>query len=157
MESIKNARHMSEVIIAASKQCMKEKCRIGVAFANKESVERLVSSGLVSDLTCVSFTRGMLRTRFKNQSIINFFDMSIERMLGQRYDYILMDSQLSDDAKIVLRTTTFKPAGFKLGKNTPLIETSKDERKNIVQEFILADKWPLLKNNNRKLTRRVME
>ena len=91
----------------------------------------------------------MLRVCFQHDtssySIIDFFALDIPRMCGKRYDYILMDSQICEEGKIILKACTVRYFGFSLGKDVPVFKRHRDRRKNVVQEFALADEWPLLK------------
>ena len=148
MKKIKNAKSISDLIVAVSKQAKKEPCHIGVVFANSADVEKLLLTRLVADLPWKSWSNNMLKVRFQldisSYSTIDFFAMDIPRMCGKRLDYILMDAKICEEGKMVLRTCTIKYFGFSLGKDGPVFKKQKDKRKNIIQEFTLAEEWPLL-------------
>jgi hypothetical protein len=148
MKKIKNAKSISDLIVAVSKQAKKEPCRIGVVFSDSSDVEKLLLSRLVVDLPWKSWSNNMLKVRLQldasSYSAIDFFAMDIPRMRGKRYDYILMDSKICDEGKAVLRACTVKYFGFFLGKDMPQAKRQKDKRKNAIQEFTLAEEWPLL-------------
>lgn len=147
MKKIKYAKSISDLIVTISKQALKEPCHIGVVFSNSADVKKLLTSGLVTDLPWQNWSNNMLRVRFQHDtsscSTIEFFAIDIPRMHGKRFDYILMDSRLTDDEKLVLKCTTFRGCGFLVGDKSKL-RTHKDKRKNIIQEFTLAEEWPLL-------------
>ena len=148
MKKIKRAKSISDLIVAVSKQAKKEPCHIGVVFSDSADVEKLLLSKLVVDLPWKSWSNNMLRTRIQldisSYSTIDFFAVDIPRMRGKRYDYILMDSKICEEGKIVLKACTVKYFGFSLGKDGPVFKKQKDRRKNVVQEFTLAEEWPLL-------------
>ena len=148
MKKIKRAKSISDLIVAVSKQALKEPCRIGVAFSDSADVEKLLMSGLVTDLPWQSWSNNMLKVCIQHDippnSTIEIFAMDIPRMCGKRFDYILMDSKICEEGKMVLRACTVKYFGFSMGKNGPVFKRQKDKRKNIIQEFTLAEEWPLL-------------
>jgi hypothetical protein len=145
MKKIKRAKSISDLVVIVSKQALKEPCHIGVVFSNSTDVEKLLMSGLVTDLPWKSWSNNMLEVRFQldvsSYSTIEFFAMDVMRMCGKRYDYILIDSTLSDEAKIIARAMTVK--GHFFVKNDKVCYR-RDRRKNTIQEFTLAEEWPLL-------------
>lgn len=148
MKKIKYAKSFSDLVVIVSKQALKEPCRIGVVFSDSADVKKLLLSRLVIDLPWKSWSNNMLRVRFQHDissySTIDFFAMDIPRMCGKRYDYILMDSKICEEGKIVLKACTVKYFGFSMGKTGAVFKRPKDRRKNIIQEFTLAEEWPLL-------------
>ena len=133
------------MITTAIAQCEGETCKVGIAFANKYDVVKLSKSGLIPDLPYVCIVRGGIHGVFGNRSTIDIFDMQTAAMMcGKRYDYILMDSQICEEGKIILKACTVKYFGFCLGKDGPKEKRIKDKRKNVVQEFTLSEEWPLL-------------
>lgn len=147
MKRIKCAKDVFDLISIATKQCNEEKCRVGVVFADTSYVELLKISPIELFLPDSTYSNGVIRARIGRESdysIIDFFAMDIPRMCGKRYDYILMDSQIGEEGKRVLGACTVKYFGFHLGKNGPKEKRLKDKRKNIIQEFTLAEEWPLL-------------
>ena len=146
MKNIKRANDIFDLISIATKQCKREHCRVGVVFTDTSYVEKLKLSGIELLLPDLSFSNGVLRTRIKRDtdySTIDFFAMDIPRMHGKRFDYLLIDSRLTDEEKIVLKCTTFRGCGFFVGDKGKF-RTHKDRRKNVVQEFTLAEEWPFL-------------
>jgi hypothetical protein len=97
-----------------------------------------VSSQIATDLTWIKHSNNYLLTAFPNGSRLRLFTLNPVAIRGQRYDYILMDSNLTDEEKCICRSCTCSNTAFKLGKGIPF-KTPKDKRKNIVQEFTLAD------------------
>ena len=148
MKNIKRAKSLVDIINAASKQALKEPCHIGVVFNNSSDVEKLIASRLAVDLLWKRGSYNMLQCVVEHDmpphSKIDFFAMDIPRMCGKRYDYILMDSQICEEGKIILKACTVKYFGFYLGKDGPKEKRIKDRRKNVVQEFTLAKEWPFL-------------
>ena len=146
MKKIKHAKSISDIITIAMAQCEAETCRVGIAFANKDDVVKLSKSGLIQGLLYGGIVRGRIHGVFGNRSTIDIFDMQTSAMMcGKRYDYVLMDSQICEEGKIILKACTVKYFGFSLGKDGPKEIRLKDRRKNVVQEFTLAEEWPLLK------------
>lgn len=150
MKKIKHAKSISDLIVAISKQALQEPCRIGVVFSDSTDVEKLLLSGLVTDLPWKSYSNNILKVRLQldisSYSTIDFFAIDISRMRGKRYDYILMDSKICEEGKMVLKACTVKYFGFSLEKDWPVFKRQKDRRKNTIQEFTLAEEWPLLNN-----------
>lgn len=146
MKTIKNANSISDLIEIVSKQCWKERCRVGIWFNSAEDIHRIVDDGLVSDLPLARYNDGLLRIRFDrhmgNDSWMEFISPVYPYPRGKRYDYILIDSTLSDEAKIIARAMTVK--GHFFVKNNKMCYR-RDKRKNTIQEFTLAEEWPLLK------------
>lgn len=150
MKKINRAKSISDLVVVICKQAKKEPCRIGVVFSDSTDVEKLLTSILVADLPWQSWSNNMLRVRFQlnvsSYSTIDFFAIDIHRMCGKRFDYILMDSKICEEGKSVLRACTVKYLGFYVGKDMPQAKRQKDKRKNVIQEFTLAEEWPFLSN-----------
>lgn len=147
MKKIKRAKDVFDLISIATKQCKEEKCRVGVVFAYTSCVELLKISPIELFLPNSTYSNGIIRARIGRESdygIIDFFAMDIPRMCGKRYDYILMDSRICEEGKRVLGACTVRYFGFSLGKDEPKEKRLKNRRRNVVQEFTLAEEWPLL-------------
>ena len=145
MNKIKRAKNISDLIKIASKQCLKEECRVGIWFNSAEDVRRIVDGGLMSDLCIDRHDMGLLRVRFDidddKRSWMELISLEYPYPRGKRYDYILIDSTLSDEAKIIAGAMTVRGCFFV--KNDKRCYR-RDKRKNSIQEFTLAEEWPLL-------------
>lgn len=144
MKNIKRAKNVQELLKIASNQCQKTPCRVGIWFNSAENIHHIVDDGLVSGLHIDRYNMGLLRIRFdckKTYSWMELISLVYPYPRGKRYDYILMDSTLPDEAKIIARAMTVKGHFFtKNGKTC----YRRDKRKNTIQEFTLAEEWPLL-------------
>ena len=145
MKKIKNAKSISDLIKIVSKQCRKERCRVGIWFNSAKDIQQIVDDGFVSDLPFDRHVTGLLRIRFdrprNNNSWMELISLEYPYPRGKKYDYILIDSTLSDEAKIIARAMTVR--GHFYVKNDKMCYR-RDKRKNTIQEFTLADEWPLL-------------
>ena len=146
MKKIKRAKSISDLIEIASKQCLKERCRVGIWFNIAEDIHRIVDDRLVSDLPLARYNEGLLRIRFDrhmgNDSWLEFISPAYPYPRGKRYDYIFIDSTCPDEAKLIARAMTVR--GHFFVKNDKICYR-RDRRKNTIQEFTLAEEWPLLK------------
>lgn len=145
MKKIKRAKSISDLLVITSKQCWKTPCRIGIWFNNAQDIRRIIDDGLVSDLPLARYNMGLLRIRFDrhmgNDSWLELISPAYPYPRGKRYDYILIDSTLPDEAKIIASAMTVKGCFFI--KNDKICYR-RDRRKNTIQEFTLAEEWPLL-------------
>ena len=145
MKKIKRAKNISDLLKIASKQCRKEACRVGIWFHSAKDIHRIVDNGLMSDLHIDRHDMGLLRVRFdigeNKRSWIELISLEYPYPCGKRYNYIFIDSTLPDEAKIIARAMTVRGCFF-VKNDKPCYR--RDKRKNVIQEFTLADEWPLL-------------
>lgn len=145
MKNIKCAKSIQELLLIASKQCKKESCRVGIWFNDAENIRRIINDGFAVDLTWVRYDSGLLKMCVERcddtHSWIEVISPAYPYPRGKRYDYILIDSTLPDEAKIIARAMIVRGCFFM--KNDKAYYR-RDKRKNSIQEFTLAEKWPLL-------------
>lgn len=145
MKKIKRAKSISDLLEIASKQCKKQKCRICIAFNNPDHVKWIMNDGFTSEFPYARYHCGQLEIRFEKDtggySIIDIISPVCFYMRYKRYDYVLMDSSVSDDMKCIVGATAVRGCFFT--KNDKVCYR-RDKRKNIIQEFTLAEEWPLL-------------
>lgn len=145
MKNIKSAKNVQELLWITSKQCKKEPCRVGIWFNDSENIRRIINDGFVVDLTWTRYDSGLLRmcvnSRCGKYSWIELISPIYPYPRGKRYDYILIDSTLPDEAKIIARAMTVRNSFF-VTNDKPCYR--RDKRKNPIQEFTLAEEWPLL-------------
>ena len=146
MKKIRRAKSISDLLEIAFKQCRKQKCRICMVFNNPKHVRWIANEGITFKLPYARYDSGRLEIRFERDkdgySKIDIMSPAYSYMRGRRYDYVLIDSSLSDDDKCIIKAMTVRNYWFITNKK---ISYRKDKRKNIIQEFTLAEEWPLLK------------
>ena len=132
MKLVEDKLTIEELINIADEQCENEECRVCVAVADIETMADIFDTMQQSMYVFCNMSLNKLEVKYSNGSrlCVLWVDENACCTRGRRFDYVLMDSRFSDDAKRVIEAMAVRSIYFKLSNMQ-----FEDNRVNAIQEF----------------------
>ena len=134
MKLVEDKLTIAELINIAGEQCENEEFRVCVAVADIETMVDIFDTMQKSMYVFYNMSPDKLEVKYSNGSrlYVLWIDEHAYCTRGRRFDYVLIDSRFSDDAKRVIGTTAVRNIYFKLSNMS-----FDDNRINAIQEFTI--------------------